>query len=582
VPGDEGAEHGNPAAEPEDAAALEPRPTDAGSDCGNRASEPSLPVQASGSQSGAPPGPGDAGSEEYAEGADTPQQPDVSADDRVGHPPRLTRRRPTVGERNAGTAPPDGERVTFRSITLAEVYYAHQADQLTEKLSGIRWTGTREQFTAQVAKARQDDTGYDSEFLLRSGASSFPPTMRQYGEETLPAGIDRIAGQVRVLGPSLVTVVLTFVLEESHAIRLDEALRLPVDPENPGAQSRAAVSNVVRVKRERVDRVLDDVTSRCQDWLSKWVPGMLAAGDGRRVPTCSLISLAEGRPFQTPGDYMRLLNMSAGTSGAMRFAQPDYAIFVLDLGARKRRRNLAASFNDQEASKYWDVEAVPEILHENVHSYMIVLALEGVLESFEARMRTTRSALAGFSLDNERKSGAAALSDNLLELSRDIAVTCGDIKGAADDRTAASVWAGYPLLLAADSGEPLGDALDPGAVPRMRLGEVIQNLRGQETELRELVLVTSQAASDAQNAKTASSLNRLTIWLVVLTIVLVMLGVVTLVQDMKKDSGNASDNASSSSSPAPVHTVHPTSIQRSPTSPQGTRSVPASTRPSSP
>ena len=473
--------------------------------------------------------------------------------------------------------------MTFRSVTLAEVYYARQADQLIEKLRTIRWAGTDERFAEQIAIARRDDAAYNSDFLLRRGASSSYPVVSGYGETTLPAGIERIVGQVHVLGPSLVTVVLTFVLEHDQAIRVDEALRSPVSAEAPGSQSRAALRNVFQVKYERVEKVLNDVVGRCQDWLKNWVSGTLAGGDGRRVPACSLISLAEGQPFQTSGDYMRLLNMSAErASGARRFAGLDY-MFLMDLGARKRRRNLAASFNEQQASETWpDVEAQPEFLHQNLHPYMAVLALEGVLDSFQARMRSTRSVLAGVSLGNRREVGAATLRDNLLELSRDIAIACGDIKGATGDRTAASLWADYPLLLTVASGKPLGDALDPGAVPRMNLGEVMLDLRSQETELRELVLVTSQAASDAQNVKTTSSLNKLTIWLVVLTIVLVVLGVVTLVQSLTDNSGSGSGDVSPSSSPVSVHTAHHTSIPRSSASPQGARSVMASTRPVSP
>jgi hypothetical protein len=466
--------------------------------------------------------------------------------------------------------------VTFRSVTLAEVYYAGKADELTEKLRTIRWTGTGEQFAEQITIARRDDAAYNSEFLLRSAASSHP-AMRGYGETALPTGIERIVGQVHVLGPSLVIVVLTFVLEHNQAIRLEEELRSQVSAEELALQS--APRNVFRVKYKRVEKVLDDVAGRCQDWLKNWVSGTLAGSDGRHVPACSLISLAVGQPFETPGDYMRLLNMSAEASGAMRFAQPGY-MFLIDLGARKRRRNLAASFNEQQASEiYPDLEVQPEYLHRHLHRYMAVLALEGVLDWFEARMRITRSALAGVSLGNGREMGAAALRDKLLGLSRDIAVACGDIKGAANDRTAASLWAGYPLLRTAASGEPLGDPLDPGAVPRTNLGEAIRDLRSQETELRELVLVTSQAASDAQNAKTTSRLNKLTIWLVALTIILVGLGGVTLVQSLTDNSGSGSGDVSPSSSPAPAHTANHTSIPRSSSSPQGTHSVTASMRP---
>jgi hypothetical protein len=330
------AERGNSAADPEDVSIPDPKPTGMSSGCSDCIPEPSVPDQASASRPGGPQEPGEPASEESAEGADTPRQQD-STDDPAGPAVNLTRQRPKVEQRNADTAPPDGERVTFRSVTLAEVYYAHQADQLTEMLRTIRWAGTDEQFAEQIAIARRDDTAYNSEFLLRSAASS-DPRMRGYGETALPAGIERIVGQVHVLGPSLVTVVLTFVLEYDRGIRLDEALRSQVSAEHP-----------FRVKRERVEKVLDDVAGRCQDWLKRWVSGTLTGGGGRRVPACSLISLAKGQPFQTHDSYMRLLNMSAGASEAMRFYRPGY-MFLMDLGARKRRRNLAASFNEQQAS----------------------------------------------------------------------------------------------------------------------------------------------------------------------------------------------------------------------------------------
>ena len=100
---------------------------------------------------------------------------------------------------------------------------------------------------------------------------------------------------------------------------------------------------------------------------------------------------------------------------------------------------------------------------------MAVLALEGLLDSFEARMRSSRSALAGVSLGNRRGGGAANLRDNLLELSRDIAIACGDIRGAADDRTAASLWADYPLLLTAASGA-VGRCVGPRRGPESEAG----------------------------------------------------------------------------------------------------------------
>jgi hypothetical protein len=559
---------GAAAPDPDDATAVGAEPAGARPGRGDRVPEPSPSDDASAGESGSPQDPGEPTGEDSAEDPVTPPRQD-DADAPAAHAYLTTKPQFTVEQRNAQTAPPGGERVTFRSVTLAEVYYARQADQLTERLRAIRWVGADERYAEQVVIARRDDTAYNSEFLLMPGPSP-SPLASSYGVTDPPAGVDQIVGQVRVLGPSLVAVVLTFALGHDQAVRLDGALRAPVG-DDPGAHSRAALRGVYAAKQEHVQRALDDVAGRCQDWLGRWAPGVLTGGDGRRVPACTLISLAEGQPFQADDDYLRLLGMHAGAGGAMRLARPDY-MFLRDLGARKRRRDFAASFNEREAADSWPgVDAQPEFLHESLHPFMTVLALEGVLDWFGARMRGARSGLAELSVGDGQGAGVSALRDDLLGLSRDIAVACGDIKGAADDRTPASLWADYPLLQAADSGEPLSDSRDPGATARANLGEVIRDLRSQEAELRELVLVTSQAASDAQNARTAGSLRTLTIWLVVFTIALVALAAVTFAQSQTDHGGSGSGNASPSRSAEPAGTPQRAPIARSPAPPEGTR-----------
>ena len=106
---------------------------------------------------------------------------------------------------NEKTSPPDGEHVTFRSVTLAELYVGAEIDALAAALQKATWVNTDEQFAEEIATARQLDEPYTSEFLLRS--SPAPPSFTEsYGETDLPVGIARIIGQLNVLGPSLTSL----------------------------------------------------------------------------------------------------------------------------------------------------------------------------------------------------------------------------------------------------------------------------------------------------------------------------------------------------------------------------------------
>ena len=59
-------------------------------------------------------------------------------------------------ERNAATRPPEEGRVTFRSVTLAELYVGREIDALTAALQGIEWVVVGERFADEVAKARSE------------------------------------------------------------------------------------------------------------------------------------------------------------------------------------------------------------------------------------------------------------------------------------------------------------------------------------------------------------------------------------------------------------------------------------------
>jgi hypothetical protein len=486
-------------------------------------------------------------------------------------------------QRNKETNPPDDEHVTFRAVTLAELYIGREIDALMAALRAPEWVNTNGRFADEMAEARQEDGYYNAEFLLSSGAPSHW-SMQSYGKVDLPDGIHRIIGQLYLLGPSTVGLVLTFALSDAEAKRLEKKLREYAKAElrhpRPG---EVGVKSVYWVKNERVQAVVDEVGKRCLDWLKEWALGTLGAGDGLAVPLSSLISMAQGKPFEReqdaakwpPDDYLRLLDL-AGSLGALKFGRPDY-LFLKPRGSRRSREFLAA-FNEKEASaSHQDPSVAPEVFHQVIYSYMLVLAMEGILKSFDSRMRATRSDLAifdfskavepvplrdrvqqWFRIKRTEESPTEKLRNHLLVLSRDIAIVCGDIKGVIDGSLVASLWVDYPLLVPVEPILPSPPPQDPASVPRKNLTEFIVNIKGQESELRELVLVTNQAVGEQQGERRERWLNRLTWVLVGLTLALLVAALIPLFHSSSDNGGGTPTASTHASSPAPTHSLRPT------------------------
>jgi hypothetical protein len=290
--------------------------------------------------------------------------------------------------------------------------------------------------------------------------------------------------------------------------------------------------------------------------LKEKFPGTLVAGDGFRVPVCSLVSLAQGKPFQMQAEYMRLLDLTSGFF-AYKFARPDFLFLTPRIG-RTREREFIAAFNGVDAlspGSYPDLSAMPEIIHEAISPFMIMEAVQGVLSSFESRMRDIRSDLEKLDFDHATESLVLGLRNRLLGMSRDIAIVCGDVAVVVGD--AVMIWADYPLLVPVDTNQSSPPTAESTAnVTRSNLRSLMTNLQTQETGLRELVLITSQAINDAQNMQLQKKvltltgrLSWLTIVLVVLTLALVFIGVVQLV-DLPSTSTSSPGVAPHASTPA--------------------------------
>jgi hypothetical protein len=299
-----------------------------------------------------------------------------------------------------------------------------------------------------------------------------------------------------VLGPSIVAVVLTFVLVPDEATRIDVAVREDVESRLDRHGTSFSTKTVAAVKREGIRSVQGEVTRRCLEWLKNKMPGTLSvATEGIRPLTCALVTLAVGKPFDTSADYMMLLGLRQ-QSLVMKFPGHDFLFLVHPLDGSVQ----VAAFNESDARQSgWlhDPEYAPELFHERIASLMIADGLIAALHSFERRLRIIRADLNQLDIDESAGTRVIRLRNQLLGLSREISTVCGDVTIFLDN--AFMVWADFAPLIPVRPDDGSAASLEIKAErKRQQLRAVVQSLQAQEAELRELILVTTSALNETR------------------------------------------------------------------------------------
>jgi len=482
----------------------------------------------------------------------------------------LALQRPRDAQGNIDTRPAANEAVTFRSFTVAEIYAGQRVDSLTTALAAIDWTNFDEPLVGQIAESRKGYQYSRGVFWLISDTS--PSLLGGYGRTSVPSGIDRIYGDYYVLGPSVVAVVLTFVLAGDEAKRLDAALREDAESRlDHLGPMKFSVKTVSDIKTERIRGIQDDVGGRCLAWLKDRMPGMLSAtAEGFGPPTCALMSLAVGKPFDTQAGYMALLDLMRPYL-VEKFVSHDFLFLIRPISG-PTDNGMVAAFNEADAvGSGWlrDPGAAPEVFHEAISSLMIADGLNAALLSFEPRLRDVRADLNQLDFDNAAGPQVFALRNRLLGISRDLSIVSGDVTVLLND--AFMIWRDFsPLVQVKPIGATSAAAEATADTKQRQLRAVMESLQAQEVGLRELILVTSASTSETRNLELqtqvlglTNKLNGLTKWLIILTVVLVILGVAALVVQVVNTpaaTGNVTPSPHASSqiaSPAPRPSARP-------------------------
>jgi hypothetical protein len=478
---------------------------------------------------------------------------------------------------------PDEEHVTLKSIRIAEVYVGRDVNSLICALgskpieltpgSGLKFQAEAESrpepkpiewvfpgkkgrqkewpHARSIVEDRETDTWFTEGFMLTSDPAPDGGYGNDggHGEVDLPKGIERIYGEVHALGLSTTAVVFTFVLTKDEAACLEVAWRndAPLSAEELSLEeneafSRLKVTPALWVARgSRVGNVRKEITDRCLDWLKERMPGKLMAGDVSRIPRCSLVAFSKSVPFKEQGRYMELLNLEMSTiygPDAFKLEEPDYLGLVRARGTNER--DFVLAYNEAEASaydskpyleagiKYTPNVVLLEIRGEEISRYLVEQAIEEVFWTLESRMRNVRAKL-GWIESVASSDLVVSLRDELLGISLDIASFCDNVAIIVTNLIV--FWHPlYPVMLPVHRPpKPFTNIPENSEIARQRLTSLAINTQAREAGLRELLLTTSQVVSSVEDARTQKSLNRLTRWLVYMTIMLVVFTVAAVV-----------------------------------------------------
>ena len=460
---------------------------------------------------------------------DQPAGPDDSGERLLA----LERARDPQG--NEKTRPPDDEVVTFRSMTVVEMYAGQASDSMKGGLATIEWRNCDPPIVDRIVEAQKGYTYSRGDFWLAQAPSSVG-SLVQGGITSLPGPFSRIYGTYYVLGPSLVALVLTFVLDDEASRRVDAALRHDAESRlDQLGGSTFSIKSVLQVKKERIRSIRNNIGQRCELWIKGAMPGTLSAiQEGLGMPTCALVGLARGVPFETNAEYMALLDLR-NEFLAKRFVDPDFLFLAYPLDSEPNNLMLGA-FNEGEAiAQQWvsDTSATPERFHEAISSSMIADGIYAVLLSYEPKLREVRRELNLLDFGEATGQEVTALRNRLLGISRDISTVCSDVTILVND--AFVIWSDlYPVTLLKTKGRS-SRGEETADTKRRQLRAAVTSLESQESSLRELILISTASTTETRNLELqvkvldlTKQLSALTTWLFVLTFVLVILGVAAL------------------------------------------------------
>ena len=227
-------------------------------------------------------------------------------------------------EANARTTPPQDESIDLCCAWAVEFYTPAHMDRLVGKFRDLGWDTeyNRDPMMNPVNWLNGLRRFQSGGAWLNIGSLHPPDSRSTFGisrrTSELPTDIEYANAWMYSVTPSLISIVVCFVLNEDRSGMFDRSLRADRQTFPTQAASGTQYHEPWKQKSDEIGDLRERVSSELQTWFSANLPGLFSSGllDGN-IPTCELVTLQEGSPFPSlaeeegpPPEYLRLLGVS--------------------------------------------------------------------------------------------------------------------------------------------------------------------------------------------------------------------------------------------------------------------------------
>jgi len=452
---------------------------------------------------------------------------------------------------NQASTPPPSEKIELHSIWVAECYTPSFASGLKEGFRRLGWTGTDAEWPDHpgtldrwVEESQHFGQGYtwtNLGIVLRPGDHRFVGATKRRSD--LHDVIDHIDLYLYRPFPGVFIIVGQCVLRQEPSEVLNEVLRVRYSHETIVTGSNRITYPAITQKEKAVRRAHDQLRRACVSWFVTHLPGVFASmHDPIYYPTCEFMTLRDAVPFTNQpyrgyDSYLSVLRMDYDYEAWRGDSLPGVAIVQREYGEPARNLVIAGrwceALGDDESMQAYggrDRHGLTNALHSRFSGSMVAWALAALLDVYERSLSDLRDDMARTMSTGSAAATAATLQNvesGLLRFSADaFAVVSEMVDYSANERL-------YYYEVARDlrhsRKDVYGDRHLFQAIRESTLRRCEHILRLEQV-VRELTATASaiiNARSQERLSQTNLKLQRLVIWLTVVTLLLTALSLIT-------------------------------------------------------
>ena len=230
-------------------------------------------------------------------------------------------------QNNVDTSPPADENIALRCVWGVEFYTPSHIEGLIDSFRKLSWhpgdhpdpSRNPEVWLRGLRGSQYGGAWLNLGSLVPEGSKL--PFLVDKHTVPLPEGVEYALANISSVSPSLVSIVVCFVLKDDTSSLFEEALLKDREtyqtsfttPFTRGQKYHEPWSQ----KRDDIDRIRVNISKKVGDWFSENLPGLFSSGllDGK-IPTCEFVTLREAEPFSSLAtgsarfyEYLNLLGM---------------------------------------------------------------------------------------------------------------------------------------------------------------------------------------------------------------------------------------------------------------------------------